>query len=174
MKISRVMLALIAALFLSMPAWSQTSNGQQGTSATANATGQQGASASATAQENTPNPSAGQNTPAAPNGQNSSAAENSSSGATLRGCVTGGAGTYVLISDSDGAAYTLVGQGPELDKQINHEVEVTGTPVSAPPSSQSSSHNSEAGAPAHASGNNFQVTTVREITDHCPPPQRGK
>lgn len=168
MKISKVVPVIVAALLLSLPAWAQSANGQQSTSATATASGQQGTSASATTQQDASGTtSSNPNMSATPSGENQSATENSGN-STLRGCLTGGAGTYVLVSDRDGASYTLVGHGSELDKQINHVVEVTGQPISAPPSSQPSSHNSDAGAPAHPSGSNFQVTSVREITDHCP------
>jgi hypothetical protein len=75
------------------------------------------------------------------------------------------------LNASDGTAYTLLGDGPALDKQINHEVEITGTRAAAPVSSQPDTHNTQVGAPGHPSGNNIQVSSMREIADHCAIPK---
>jgi hypothetical protein len=44
---------------------------------------------------------------------------------TVRGCLDGDRGNYVVV-DNNGMAYVLKGVGNKLDSQIHHEVEVTG------------------------------------------------
>lgn len=45
---------------------------------------------------------------------------------TVRGCLQRNAGNYVLIEDKTSMVYALRGVGAKLDRQINHQVEVTG------------------------------------------------
>jgi len=174
MKSSRLMLTVAAFLVFAVAAWAQGSREQQSTSnAQANSSGQTSAQSSSTV-GNSSSAQSTSGTPASASGQ--SASEQGESGAangantTIRGCLTGGGGTYVLNSE-DGSAYTLLGDGNALDKQINHEVEITGTKVAVPPSSQPDTHNTAAGAPGHPSGNNIQVSQMREISDHCAIPK---
>jgi len=44
---------------------------------------------------------------------------------TVRGCLNGERGNYILI-DNNGMVYVLKGVGNALDKQLQHEVEVQG------------------------------------------------
>ncbi len=175
MKHSKLMLIVISALLLSVAAWAQSSTDQSSSSAqTSN--GQAASSAqSSTSGESSANGVSNSGTQSSSNPQSSATNEGSAgtgSGAslTLRGCVTGGAGTYVLNS-KDGTAYTLLGDGPALDKQINHEVAIIGTRVAAPAGSQPDTHQTQAGAPGHPSGNNIQVSQMHEIADHCATPK---
>lgn len=46
---------------------------------------------------------------------------------TVRGCLRGSRGNYVLIEDQTSLAYVLKGVGSKLDRQLRHEVEVKGT-----------------------------------------------
>ncbi len=168
MKSSKLMLIGVAVLMLSVAMWAQSTS-----SAQANSSGQTSAQSSANDQSSS-SAHSNSGSQASPGGQSASeqGASGASSGAsvTLRGCLTGGGGTYVLNS-KEGSAYTLLGDGGALDKQINHEIEVNGTKVAAPPSSQPDTHNTAAGAPGHPSGNNIQVSQVREISDHCAIPK---
>lgn len=45
---------------------------------------------------------------------------------TVRGCLRGSRGSYVLIQDNGDLAYVLKGVGNKLDRYLRHEVEVTG------------------------------------------------
>lgn len=46
--------------------------------------------------------------------------------ATVRGCLDGSRGNYVVIEDGTSLVYVLKGLGNKLDSQLRHEVEVTG------------------------------------------------
>jgi hypothetical protein len=46
---------------------------------------------------------------------------------TVRGCLRGSRGNYVLTEDQTNLAYVLKGVGNKLDHQLHHEVEVKGT-----------------------------------------------
>ena len=45
---------------------------------------------------------------------------------TVRGCLRGDRGNYVLFEDKTNLVYVLKGVGNKLDRQRRHEVEVTG------------------------------------------------
>jgi hypothetical protein len=45
---------------------------------------------------------------------------------TVRGCLRGQRGSYILIEDNTGAVYVLKGVGNKLDKQLRHQVEIKG------------------------------------------------
>jgi len=45
---------------------------------------------------------------------------------TVRGCLQGDRGNYVLIEDKTSLAYVLKGVGNKLNAQLSHEVEVKG------------------------------------------------
>jgi hypothetical protein len=46
--------------------------------------------------------------------------------ATVRGCLDGERGNYILIEDNTSLVYVLKGVGNRLDSQLHHEVEVKG------------------------------------------------
>jgi len=45
---------------------------------------------------------------------------------TVRGCLNGERGNYVLVEDRTGMVYVLKGVGNKLDRYLRHEVEATG------------------------------------------------
>jgi hypothetical protein len=46
--------------------------------------------------------------------------------ATVRGCLEGSRGNYVVVEDGTSLAYVLKGVGNKLDGQLHHDVEVKG------------------------------------------------
>jgi len=46
--------------------------------------------------------------------------------ATVRGCLSGERGNYILAQDDTGMVYVLKGVGNKLDSYLNHDVEVKG------------------------------------------------
>jgi len=61
--------------------------------------------------------------PAASAGDTSAQASNTS---TVRGCLDGQRGNYIVVEDKTGLVYVLKGVGNKLDGQLHHEVEVKG------------------------------------------------
>ena len=47
--------------------------------------------------------------------------------ATVRGCLGGERGNYILVEDGSGLVYVMKGVGNKLDNYLNHDVEVKGT-----------------------------------------------
>jgi hypothetical protein len=45
---------------------------------------------------------------------------------TVRGCLDGQRGNYIVVEDKTGLVYALRGVGNKLDRQVRHEVEVKG------------------------------------------------
>jgi hypothetical protein len=45
---------------------------------------------------------------------------------TVRGCLDGQRGNYIVVEDKTGLVYVLKGVGNKLDGQLHHEVEVKG------------------------------------------------
>ncbi len=45
---------------------------------------------------------------------------------TVRGCLDGQRGNYIVVEDKTGLVYVLKGVGNKLDSQLRHEVEVKG------------------------------------------------
>jgi len=45
---------------------------------------------------------------------------------TVRGCLDGQRGNYIVVEDKTGLVYALRGVGNKLDRQLHHEVEVKG------------------------------------------------
>jgi hypothetical protein len=50
----------------------------------------------------------------------------SSSTSTVRGCLDGQRGNYIVVEDKTGLVYVLKGVGNKLDGRLHHEVEVKG------------------------------------------------
>lgn len=46
--------------------------------------------------------------------------------ATVRGCLNGERGNYIVVEDNSGSVYVLKGVGNKLDNYLHHEVEVKG------------------------------------------------
>jgi hypothetical protein len=61
--------------------------------------------------------------PPAPSGTMSAPSSNVS---TVRGCLRGQRGNYIVIEDKTGLVYALKGVGNKLNAQLRHEVEVKG------------------------------------------------
>jgi hypothetical protein len=61
--------------------------------------------------------------PPASTGNSSAPASNTS---TVRGCLDGQRGNYIVVEDKTGLVYVLKGVGNKLDGQLHHEVEVKG------------------------------------------------
>ncbi len=102
--------------------------------------------------------------------QSDSSQANTSAGSTnpmtVRGCITGSAGTYVLIADQQGKPYMLRGTNGDLDKMIRHEVEVTGQLVNQTGTDRSQTSDN-GGNRTQPPGATLQVSSVREISDTC-------
>jgi hypothetical protein len=62
-------------------------------------------------------------TPPASTGNMSAPATNTS---TVRGCLDGQRGNYIVVEDKTGLVYVLKGVGNKLDSRLHHEVEVKG------------------------------------------------
>ena len=62
-------------------------------------------------------------TPPAPAGNTTAPASNIS---TIRGCLDGQRGNYIVIEDKTGLVYVLKGVGNKLDSHLHHQVEVKG------------------------------------------------
>ena len=45
---------------------------------------------------------------------------------TVRGCLDGQRGNYIVVEDKTGLVYVLKGVGDKLNRQLHHEVEVKG------------------------------------------------
>jgi len=60
--------------------------------------------------------------PSAPSSDDTAASKTS----TVRGCLRGERGNYILIEDKTGSIYVLKGVGNKLDNYLRHEVEVKG------------------------------------------------
>ena len=61
--------------------------------------------------------------PPASTGNMSAPASNTS---TVRGCLDGQRGNYILVEDKTGLVYVLKGVGNKLDSHLHHEVEAKG------------------------------------------------
>jgi hypothetical protein len=93
---------------------------------------------------------------------------------TVRGCLNGQRGNYILIENNTGLVYALKGVGNKLDSYRNHEVEVKGRMLSgtiktgvSPEKAGSNPSDTEHGV----DGVPFQVadvqTDIRTISKHC-------
>lgn len=103
-----------------------------------------------------------------------SSAPPSSSSTTVRGCLRGERGNYILIEDKTSTVYVLKGVGNKLDNYRRHEVEVKGQIL--PGTVKTGVNPQKAGSnPADTvhgvDGVPFQVenvqTDVRTVAKHC-------
>ncbi len=86
---------------------------------------------------------------------------------TVRGCLTGSAGAYVLLADQQGKPYMLQGQGASLDKMIHQEVEITGQLVNETGNEQRQTASGAENSGTQPPGATLHVSSVREISDTC-------
>ena len=98
------------------------------------------------------------------NQQNGNASAGTSNAVTVRGCLTGAAGAYVLLADQKGTPYKLRG-GNDLDRMIQHEIEVTGLALA--PASDRTETSSQGQDRTQVPSTTLQVSSVREIADTC-------
>jgi hypothetical protein len=93
---------------------------------------------------------------------------------TVRGCLGGQRGNYIVVEDKTGLVYVLKGVGNKLDAQLHHEVEVKGRLLSGtiktgvnPMKTGSNPSDTEHGV----DGVPLEVTNaqmdVRTISKHC-------
>lgn len=97
--------------------------------------------------------------------QNGNASAGTSNAVTVRGCLTGAAGAYVLLADQKGTPYKLRG-GNDLDRMIQHEIEVTGQAL-APVSDRTETSSQGQEARTQVPPTTLQVSSVRDIADTC-------
>jgi hypothetical protein len=108
--------------------------------------------------------------PASPENASASA----SNASTVRGCLDGERGNYIVVEDKTGLVYALKGVGSKLDGQLHHEVEVKGTlrsgiiktgvrPEKAGSNPSDTEHGVD-GVPLEVA--NVQ-TDIRTISKHC-------
>lgn len=104
----------------------------------------------------------------------SSAGVPGSTASTVRGCLDGQRGNYIVVEDKTGLVYVLKGVGNKLDSQLHHEVEVrgrlrsgtikTGVNPMRTGSNPSDTEHGVDGVPLQVT--NAQ-TDVRTISSHC-------
>ncbi len=93
---------------------------------------------------------------------------------TVRGCLDGQRGNYIVVEDKTGLVYVLKGVGNKLDAQLHHEVEVKGrlragtiktgiNPTKAGSNPSDTEHGVD-GVPLEVT--NVQ-TDIRTISKHC-------
>jgi hypothetical protein len=110
-------------------------------------------------------------TPTATTGSNSPSAGSVS---TVRGCLDGQRGNYIVVEDKTGLVYVLKGVGNKLDGQLHHEVEVkgrlrsgiikTGVNPSKSGSNPSDTAHGVDGVPLEVAD---VQTDIRTISKHC-------
>ncbi len=101
---------------------------------------------------------------------------------SIRGCLSGAAGSYTLTDSASGKTYNLTGKTDDLSAHVGQEVEINGASASASagtgigssasnPSSSASSAGtsgaSSASGAGQAAANNFDVKSVTKIADTC-------
>jgi len=93
---------------------------------------------------------------------------------TVRGCLDGQRGNYILVEDKTGLVYVLKGVGNKLDPQLHHEVEVKGRLRSGtiktgvnPTKSGSNPSDTEHGVDGVPLDVTNVQTDVRTISKHC-------
>jgi len=59
-----------------------------------------------------------------------SSAPEVSQSTTVRGCLQGERGNYIVVEDKTGSVFVLKGVGNKLDNHLHHEVEVKGSVLS--------------------------------------------
>jgi hypothetical protein len=99
--------------------------------------------------------------------QNTTSPTGSSDSMTVRGCLTGSAGTYVLVADDKGKPYMLQGNKSDLDQMIRHEVEITGKLMHQTGSDQGQATSTGDNNRAQPPGATLQVSSVREVSNTC-------
>jgi hypothetical protein len=68
-----------------------------------------------------------QQSPTAPDTSGGNSPAPATNVATVRGCLRGQRGNYIVIENNSGSVYVLKGVGNKLDSYLRHQVEVKGT-----------------------------------------------
>ena len=114
----------------------------------------------------TASPSSTEQQPAAqsPSDQSSMGSQSSTSGSeqTIQGCLSQGANGFTL-ADASGTTYNLTGDTAKLSSHVGEEVQVKGSGSSAASSGAAAS----SASPSSASGQNFDVKSVKRISKSC-------
>jgi hypothetical protein len=97
-----------------------------------------------------------------------------SSVSTVRGCLDGQRGNYIVVEDKTGLVYVLKGVGNKLEAQLHHEVEVKGRLRSGtiktgvnPTKAGSNPSDTEHGVDVVPLDVTNVQTDVRTISKHC-------
>jgi hypothetical protein len=93
---------------------------------------------------------------------------------SVRGCLQGQRGNYIVVEDKTGTVYVLKGVGNKLDNQLHHQVEVTGRVLSGTVKTgirPEKSGSNPADTVHGVDGVPFQIgnvkTDVRTVSKHC-------
>ncbi len=94
----------------------------------------------------------------------------SAASGTIKGCLSGSNGSYMLTQDETGASFRLVGKDDKLKSHVGHEVMVTGQVMSASSAGTTAEAQGDTAAAASSSGaggNAMQVSDVKMVSKHC-------
>jgi hypothetical protein len=84
---------------------------------------------------------------------------------TVRGCVSGSDGNYMLTQDQSGTMFKLVGSDDQLKAHVGQEVLVTGQLADSSMTSPAGSAATTTGA--SSGGGMVQVTSVKMVSQTC-------
>jgi hypothetical protein len=105
-----------------------------------------------------------------PADQSSMGSQSSTSGSeqTIQGCLSQGANGFTL-ADASGTTYNLTGDTSKLSSHVGEEVQVKGSASSSSSAASSTAPSSSAAGatPSSASGQNFDVKSVKRISKSC-------
>ena len=100
-------------------------------------------------------------------GSQSTAGSANANETNIEGCLSGSAGNYTLV-DKSGTTWQLSGDTSKLDKEVGHEVRITGSASGASSASGSSASSSAAPSGAGSSSSQtFNVSKVKKIANTC-------
>ena len=118
---------------------------------------------------------AGSATPSQTGSPTSSQTSDNSSMTTIEGCLAGSAGSFTL-TDSSGKTYSLQGESSKLSSEVGHQVRIKGSESAG--SATGTNPSSAAGNPSGSAASgasaaiNFDVKSVRKVSDTCTPPSK--
>jgi hypothetical protein len=88
---------------------------------------------------------------------------------TIKGCLSGSDGNYMLTQDETGAKFRLVGNEDKLKSHIGHELLVTGQLGNAASAADPGENNPSASASGGSSARSsvVQVSDIKMVSKHC-------
>src|SRR5512143_410869 len=101
--------------------------------------------------------------------QSAQSSMGSSSEQKIEGCLSQGANGFTL-ADASGTSYNLTGDTSKLSSHVGEQVEIKGAPSSGSSAASSGAASSSAASgasPSSASGQNFEVKSVKKIAKSC-------